>query len=254
MTLYEEEINYQKIIDEGVKVRRNVVLKQSELTEKIYRLRGHCGHIEFRIDLTDKDREILEPFLKECPLSLGRNSTKKPIDYGTIEYVKASPKPGASFLERVSAFLFATKIPTKVQADYIICDFLYELDDVATERYRKPENSGSEFYNKTFINTYLNISFKSKLYPDEKCQFGEVDVFNPFHFDTCFCVGNDWVPRCIQWPTKENTCFWVWFINKAKAIKEGEKNEYERLFAEWSNEQEKEQVEMNRIIELAKTL
>lgn len=246
------ETNYEKIITEGAKVRRNVFLTQTELTDKIYELLGHCGQIEFRLNLSDKDREILEPFLKECSLSFWERS-REPIKYGTIEYVKASPNANAGFIDRVRSFFFPPKIPTRVQADYIMCTFRYELDNVATERYRNPENSKSEFYNKTFIDTYLNISFMSNLYSEANCQFGDVDVFSPFHFCADFHEGMDWRPICIEFPTKENACFWLWFTQKANAIKEMEKKEYERLFGEKKKTQEQDQAELERMIELAKS-
>lgn len=248
-----EEINYKKFIDEGREVRHDVILKQTELTDKIYKLRRHGGHIEFRIDLTEKDQEILEPFLKKYPLALGKDR-KDSIEYGTIENVSPSPKPGASFLERVRTFLFAPTIPTKVQADYIICDFQYCCDEAGTAYCKRQSLKGFDYYNKTILETYLNISFRSKLYTGEKCQFCDVDLMVPWHFSACVHEGNDWKARCIEWPTKENACFWLWFKNKANEIKEGEKKEYERLFAEWSKEQEAKQAEMDKFVELAKSL
>lgn len=247
------EVNYQKYINEGTAIRDKEVLKQTELTEKIYRLRRHGGRIEFRIDLTDKDREILEPFLKEYPLALGKGR-KDSIEYGTVEYVKASPKPGASFLERVRTFLFGPTIPTKVQADYILCDFQYCCDEAATARCKRPDLKGFDYYNKTILDTSLNISFKSKLYSGEKCQFCDVDMYVPWHFAACVHEGNDWKAKGIEWPTRENACFWLWFANKAEAIKEAEKNEYERLFAEWNKGQEAKQAEMDKFAEWAKSI
>lgn len=243
---------YEKIVKEGVKVCKNEVRAQTELTDKIYELLGDCSHIEFRLDLTDSDREILEPFLKETSLSFFERS-REPIKYGSVEYVKASLNANAGFIDRVRSFFCPPKIHTRVQADYIMCDFRYELDYEATERYRNPENSKSEFYKKTFIDTYLNISFKSNLYSEENCQFGDVDVFSPFHFCADFHWGMNWQPECIEFPTKENARFWLWFAKKAKTIKEMEKKEYERLFEDKRKEQEKEQAELNRMIELAKS-
>lgn len=242
------EAEYEKIIHEGVKVWSEICT-QTELTDKIYELLGTCGQIEFRLDLTDSDREILEPFLKETSLSFLKRS-REPIKYGTVEYLESSPNANDGFLNRVRSFFRPTQIPTRVQADYIICDFHYYLDDTTTELFSNPENSDSEFYNKTFITVCLHISFKSKLYSDENCQFGDVDLFSR----PTFHEGMHWQPIFIETPTKENACFWLWFKKQANAIKEMEKKEYERLFEDKRKEQEKEQADLDRMIELAKTI